>query len=131
MTDAPATGTSTSSFRDQGNDEFRKGNYLKAAALYTRAIKEDPENAALYSNRSAALTHLNKLPKALADAEDCIRLRPDWDKGYFRKGAALEAHGKLEEVSITIDSTSIAYGLKWWLGTETAHSEQSVICRLT
>lgn len=90
----------TSSFREQGNDEYRKGNYLKAAANYTKAIKEEPELAALYSNRSAALMQLSKLQKALADAEECIRLEPQWDKGYFRKGAVFEALGKLEEVSV-------------------------------
>jgi tetratricopeptide (TPR) repeat protein len=96
----PAAGSSpTSSFREQGNEEYRKGNYLKAAANYTKAIKEEPDEAALYSNRSAALTQINKLPKALADAEECIRLDPEWDKGYFRKGAVLEAQGKLNEVS--------------------------------
>jgi tetratricopeptide (TPR) repeat protein len=89
----------TSTFREQGNDEYRNGNYLKAAANYTKAIKEEPESAALFSNRSAALVQLSKLPKALADAEECIRLEPEWDKGYFRKGAVLESQGKLEEVS--------------------------------
>jgi tetratricopeptide (TPR) repeat protein len=99
---AAAAVTLSSSFREQGNDEYRKGNYLKAAANYTKAIKEEPEAAALYSNRSAALVQLNKLPKALADAEECIRLEPEWDKGYFRKGAALEAQDKLEEVSVVL-----------------------------
>ena len=89
---------STSTFREQGNAEFRSGNYLKSAALYTRAIKEDPECAVLYSNRSAALLHINKVSKALVDAEQCVRLSPDWDKSHFRKGAALEAMGMLEEV---------------------------------
>ena len=98
MTDAAAPPPSSSSFRDQGNYEYKKGNYLKAAALYTKALKEDPACAALFSNRAAALAQLNKLPKALADAEECIRLEPEWDKGYFRKGAALEALGRLEEV---------------------------------
>jgi len=90
---------STSSYREQGNAEFRNKSYLKAAALYTRAIKEDPKCAALYSNRSAALLHIDKVTKALADADECIRLDPGWDKGHFRRGAALEAMGKLEEVS--------------------------------
>jgi tetratricopeptide (TPR) repeat protein len=33
---------------------------------------------------------VSKLTKALADADKCIELRPDWDKGYFRKGSVLE-----------------------------------------
>jgi tetratricopeptide (TPR) repeat protein len=34
--------------KDQGNEQFKAGSYLKAAALYTQAIKLDPDNAALY-----------------------------------------------------------------------------------
>jgi tetratricopeptide (TPR) repeat protein len=88
------------SYREQGNDEYRRGNYLRAAALYTKALKDDPECAALYSNRSAALLHVNKLSKALTDADQCIRLEPEWDKGHYRRGAALEALDRLEEVSL-------------------------------
>ena len=36
------------SLKDQGNTEFKSANYLKAAALYTKAIKEEPENPVLY-----------------------------------------------------------------------------------
>lgn len=36
------------SLKDQGNVHFNARNYLKAAALYTQAIKNEPENAALY-----------------------------------------------------------------------------------
>jgi tetratricopeptide (TPR) repeat protein len=50
------------------------------------------------SNRSAALLKLNKVAKALSDADAAIQRQPDWDKGYFRKAAALEAQDKLEEV---------------------------------
>ena len=36
------------SLKDQGNEVFKKGNYLKAAAIYSKAIKEDGENAVLF-----------------------------------------------------------------------------------
>ena len=36
------------SFKDLGNEEYKKGNWLKAAAMYTKGIKEEPENAVLY-----------------------------------------------------------------------------------
>lgn len=36
------------SLKEQGNEFFKAGNYLKAAALYTQAIKKDPSNATLY-----------------------------------------------------------------------------------
>jgi tetratricopeptide (TPR) repeat protein len=57
--------------------------------------------AAACSNRCAALLKLNKLSKALTDAERCVALRPDWDKGYFRKGSALEAMERFEDALAT------------------------------
>lgn len=88
--------------KEQGNEQHRCGNHLKAAALYTQGLKADPTNAVLFSNRCAALLKLSKTTKALADAEECIRLRPDWDKGYFRKGAVLEALEKMDEVRTSV-----------------------------
>lgn len=85
------------SLKDQGNAHFKSGNFLKAAALYTQAIKADPSNATLYSNRSAAFLSLLKVTKALADAEMTVKLKPTWEKGYFRKGCALEAMDRLDE----------------------------------
>eukprot|EP00475_Leptophrys_vorax_P034912 TRINITY_DN57014_c0_g1_i1.p1 TRINITY_DN57014_c0_g1~~TRINITY_DN57014_c0_g1_i1.p1 ORF type:complete len:137 (+),score=14.86 TRINITY_DN57014_c0_g1_i1:162-572(+) len=85
------------SLKDKGNAEFKAGNYLKAAALYTQAIKESPDNPTLYSNRAAAFLHLSKLTKALADSETAIKLNPTWEKGYYRKGCVLEAMKRYEE----------------------------------
>ena len=38
----------TETLKDEGNREFKAGNWLKAAALYTKAIKADPGNSVLY-----------------------------------------------------------------------------------
>lgn len=95
MTQADNGGPET--YRTEGNDEFKAGNFLKAAVLYTKAIKADPSNSVLYSNRCAALLKLNKVTKALDDANTCIKLSADWEKGYFRKGAALEALQRYDE----------------------------------
>ncbi len=34
----------------------------------------------------------------MADADECIRLAPAFEKGYFRKAAALETGEKYDEV---------------------------------
>lgn len=52
----------------------------------------------VHSNRSAALLKLNKHAKALADAEECVKLDPTWDKGWMRKGMVLESQGQLQQV---------------------------------
>lgn len=41
-------GEAEKSLKEKGNEFFKAGNYLKAAALYTQAIKLDPSNATLY-----------------------------------------------------------------------------------
>ena len=39
---------------------------------------------------------MSKVTKAISDADKCIELRPTWEKGYFRKGSALESMSDLE-----------------------------------
>ncbi|XBJ10804.1 hypothetical protein VPH35_015601 [Triticum aestivum] len=53
------------------------------------AIKFDPNNATLYSNRSLCWLHIGEGDKALLDASECRKLRPDWPKACYRQGAAL------------------------------------------
>ncbi|KAM0884697.1 hypothetical protein ACQ4PT_030827 [Festuca glaucescens] len=53
------------------------------------AIKLDPADAVLYSNRSLCHLKCGEAHDALLDADACISLRPEWHKGYYRKGAAL------------------------------------------
>ncbi len=43
-----SAGEDAVSLKEQANAEFQKELYLKAAALYTKAIKLDPTNAVLY-----------------------------------------------------------------------------------
>uniref|UniRef100_A0A0A9FRV9 Uncharacterized protein n=1 Tax=Arundo donax TaxID=35708 RepID=A0A0A9FRV9_ARUDO len=44
--------------KDQGNEQFKSGNHLKAAALYTQAIKLDPDNPTVYRFRSLLVLRL-------------------------------------------------------------------------
>ncbi|KAL1526690.1 hypothetical protein AB1Y20_015392 [Prymnesium parvum] len=79
--------------KEEGNRLFKAGEFLKAAASYTKAIKAEPTNHVYYSNRSQAFLKLSKVGKALEDAEKCIELCPDFVKGYHRKASALFALG--------------------------------------
>lgn len=57
----------------------------------------DGSNQVYYSNRSAAYLMKGFKESALKDAEQCISMKPDWPKGYGRKGEALFALGRLPE----------------------------------
>eukprot|EP00758_Cryptobia_borreli_P006413 Tbor_TRINITY_DN5148_c0_g1::TRINITY_DN5148_c0_g1_i1::g.25781::m.25781 len=89
-------------YKAKGNAAFQAKNYQEAISNYTKAIELDPASTnagALYSNRAASYTSLQDYIKALEDAESCIRVRPDWLKGYFRKGIALEGLSRYDEAA--------------------------------
>ncbi|TVU08979.1 hypothetical protein EJB05_42409 [Eragrostis curvula] len=64
-------------------------DYAGASKFYTEAIELDPADGTLYSNRSLCQLKIGEARDALRDANECTRLRPEWPKGYYRKGAAL------------------------------------------
>ncbi|VAI00991.1 unnamed protein product [Triticum turgidum subsp. durum] len=74
-----------------GAKAVEEKDYAGASKFYSEAIKVDPEDATLYSNRGLCHLRIGEAHDALVDANACIRLRPDWPKGYWRKGAALTA----------------------------------------
>lgn len=81
----------------KGNTALQNSNFDDAIKCYTEAIEIDPSNHVLFSNRSAAYAKARDYEKALNDAEETIRIKPDWAKGYSRKGAALHYLGRHEE----------------------------------
>jgi len=81
---------SADELKSKGNAALQAENYSEAIDFYTQAIAVDPSNHILYSNRSAAYAKVGKFSESLKDAEQTVSLKPDWPKGYSRKGAALE-----------------------------------------
>ncbi|KAI7839144.1 hypothetical protein COHA_007147 [Chlorella ohadii] len=95
---------SPSTLKERGNELFKAGKHKEAVEAYTAALEAGPEDAALYSNRAAARIKLGDAAAALEDAEAAVRLRPDWDKGHYRRGCALEMQGQLEQALRAFDS---------------------------
>ncbi|RLN82381.1 hypothetical protein BBJ28_00010573 [Nothophytophthora sp. Chile5] len=83
--------------KDRGNRAFAAGNFSEAVSSFSEALAlhardSSAQNAHVYySNRSAAQLKLGKAHEALADADECVKLKPDWPKGYSRRGSALYA----------------------------------------
>ncbi|RKU43498.1 Hsp90 cochaperone [Coniochaeta pulveracea] len=78
-----------------GNSAIAAKNFDQAVEYFTKAIELAPENHILYSNRSAAYASKKDWAKALEDAEKTTQIKPDWPKGWSRKGAALYGEGNL------------------------------------
>lgn len=73
--------------REKGNEFFKQQQYPEAIKHYTEALRRNPKDARVYSNRAACYTKLGALPEGLKDANKCIELDPSFTKGYSRKGA--------------------------------------------
>jgi tetratricopeptide (TPR) repeat protein len=78
----------------RGNECFARGDFEKATAHYSIALRLRPGDAVLHSNRSAAHCSLARWGEAMRDANACIELLPAWPKGHCRKGAALVGMGQ-------------------------------------
>ena len=83
-------------FKTLGNDAFTAGKFAEGVEHFTAAIKADATDHVFYSNRSACYASLNKHAEAIKDATECVRLMPDWVKGYSRLGFAKYKSGDLE-----------------------------------
>ncbi|KAG5184034.1 hypothetical protein JKP88DRAFT_163496, partial [Tribonema minus] len=72
-----------------GNDAFKRRDYYKAEAAYTKALELAPSHVELLSNRAATRLELRWFTAAAADATAAAMLRPDWAKPHAR---ATRAH---------------------------------------
>lgn len=78
----------TSCSHRKGNQAFARKQYSDAIDLYTEAIKRDQLNHVYFSNRSASYAGLKDWESAATDAKECIRLDPNFIKGYYRLALA-------------------------------------------
>lgn len=74
---------------------------------FSEAIKLDPSNHVLYSNRSGAYASLKNFDKALEDANQVTEIKPDWSKGWARKGAALHGQRDLRTYNNTPNDSTV------------------------
>ncbi|KAM0914470.1 hypothetical protein ACQ4PT_011477 [Festuca glaucescens] len=85
----PAKKTMLASAKSKAHQAFKNGNYLVAVRIYDEAMKLNPGDATLLSNRSLCWLRFGYGKEALEDAQACRRMRPGWAKACYREGSAL------------------------------------------
>lgn len=88
---------SAESFKEKGNEFFKKGDYERAIENYTYATEMDPKNHIYMTNRSLCYASMKNWSKSLRDADKAIALKSDWEKGWYRRGVALSNLERYEE----------------------------------
>lgn len=88
--------------RNAGNQAFCNQLYDQALDKYHLAAQSAPGDFTLLSNRSHCYSKMGKFEEALKDADQVIRLRPNWPKGYYRRAEALKGLGRHEDALLSL-----------------------------
>jgi len=81
----------------KGNECFKSGDWANAVKFYTEALKRNPKDAKIYSNRAACYTKLNAFDLTIKDCDSSIALDPNFVKAYLRKANVLKAMGQAQK----------------------------------
>jgi tetratricopeptide (TPR) repeat protein len=85
--------------KEQGNVHFKSGRFPEAIEAYSGALRLDPSNATLYSNRAMAHIKLLDYPSAEADCDAALKIEPRSVKTLLRRGSARSCMGKFEDAA--------------------------------
>eukprot|EP01133_Synstelium_polycarpum_P006555 gene6555-7599_t len=87
-------------YKEEGNEYFKLNLYYEAIDSYGKAMALTGPSHLLFSNRSVAYYKLEMYDLSYREAQDSVKLKKDWSKGYLRMGMALQAQGHNERAII-------------------------------
>ena len=91
---------------DRANARIGQGNLAAAAADYDEALRLEPDNISIRSNRgSFRLYHLKDYSGAITDFTEVLRLKPDSSLYLYMRGRALQKTGYLPEALVDLDKS--------------------------
>ena len=70
-------------FKNNGNEEFKKGNYQRAIEFFTSAIEIDQSEPSFLTNRAMAYLKLNEYLSAQTDCNNAILIDDKFYKAYY------------------------------------------------
>jgi len=78
--------------KEEGNNHYKNGEYVKAIRLYSMAIQQNASNPLLYTNRANARIKLRLWQEVIDDCLRSIELMRDNMKAFYFLGQ----HGRWE-----------------------------------
>jgi len=72
--------------KSKGNEHFKEQRWQAAIEEYTEALKRNPKNYKVLSNRAFAFSKLMSWGQGMEDCDKCIAIEPTFVKAYIRKG---------------------------------------------
>ncbi|XP_075622316.1 tetratricopeptide repeat protein 1 isoform X2 [Balearica regulorum gibbericeps] len=92
----------STTLKEKGNEQFKKGDYGEAEGSYTKALQICPacfqkDRAVLFSNRAAAKMKQDKTEAALSDCSKAVELDPNYIRALLRRAELYEKTEKLDE----------------------------------
>jgi len=91
------TGVTAGPYFQNGNDAYNRGDYDKAIAEYTQAIKLVPNYVIVYNERALAYGNKGDYDKAIADLNEAIRLDPNYAVAYNNRAYAYNGKGDYDK----------------------------------
>ncbi|MDR2493722.1 MAG: tetratricopeptide repeat protein [Spirochaetaceae bacterium] len=65
-------------YNNRGDAYYNKGEYDRAVADYTEALRINPNNAIVYNNRGYAYKEKGEYDRAVADFTAALRINPNY-----------------------------------------------------
>ena len=95
----------------EGLQAQQSGDYEKALAVFTRAIKRDPKDAQAYFYRGVVLSGASQFDEAAKDYSKSIELKPDHADAFWSRGYSY-ANAKKYDLAIADYTRALELGAK-------------------
>lgn len=85
------------------SSSVKNGRYAEAIERLTVLKNASPNDSRVWFALAVSQLGDHRIAEALASAERCVKLRPEWEVAYWLKGAVLVADGKLNRADEAFD----------------------------
>jgi len=86
-------------YNNRGSGYFAKGDYNRAIADLSEAIRLDPKDVTAYNRRGLAYDNKGNADRAIADYSEAIRLDAKIAVAYFNRGRAYDSKDDIDRAN--------------------------------